>query len=523
MAKKHIEITRSKFAEKFLYLNGRPFSLEDYPHMYEVYNSTAREIVMKYSRQTAKSTTIANLMVTDCAVHPYFKTLYVSPTVKQTKVFSNDRVAPILDSSPLLKRYYLNSKVIQNVFTKQFLNGSRLYLQYALLNADKLRGLSTDKIYFDECQDLREDVLPIILESSNRSLFKEVVYAGTPKTTKGTLANLWYGSTQNEYLIKCSACGHWNLLAEENIGLTGPICSKCGKGIETRGKDVKAEWVSTYSQIKPPAMEGYRVCALHFAGAPWVNWEADILLKRERTPSKGIFYNEVLGLEYDHGTSPISELEIQACCDNSRPLLFEPDKLAASYSSIMGIDYGPINSENSFTTISVVQKREGKYFVVYMKRFEGKEADYSYIHRIIPQLMETWNCSHLAADHGMGESANAEIRSRIGFERVIAFQHNNNLQERVKWNSKLPAYILNRNQNMLYLFNLIKKQKISFPSWEYFKTFAEDMLNIQQEVNEEKNTTQYVNIGPDDFFHATLYAITALELKDGEILLNEKN
>jgi phage terminase large subunit GpA-like protein len=185
---KIVRSTRSEFSEKFLYLNGAPFSLEDYPHMYDVYNSTAKEIVMKTSRQVAKSTTMANIMVTDCATHPYFKAMYVSPTVKQTKIFSNDRVAPVIEGSPLIKDYYVNSSVVQNVFTKHFLNGSRLYLQYALLNADKLRGISTDKIFFDEVQDLKEDVIPVIQESTSRSLIKDFMYAGTPKRSKGTLA-----------------------------------------------------------------------------------------------------------------------------------------------------------------------------------------------------------------------------------------------------------------------------------------------------------------------------------------------
>ena len=51
MEKKIINISRSDFAEKFLYLKGKPFSLTDYPHMRDIYNSEAKEIVMKFSRQ----------------------------------------------------------------------------------------------------------------------------------------------------------------------------------------------------------------------------------------------------------------------------------------------------------------------------------------------------------------------------------------------------------------------------------------------------------------------------------------
>lgn len=208
MPKKIIETSRSKFSESFLYLNGNQLSLKDYPHLRPIYDSEAREQVYMFSRQTAKSTSLANLMVANAAMIPYFKVLYIAPTVDQTKVFSRDRVQPVIESSPLIKDHFINSSIVQNVFMKQFLNGSRMYLRYALLNADRIRGYSADMNLFDECQDLKADVIPVIQETMSRSIHKKVVYAGTPKRSKGTLAKLWGDSTMNEYVIKCTHCGH---------------------------------------------------------------------------------------------------------------------------------------------------------------------------------------------------------------------------------------------------------------------------------------------------------------------------
>lgn len=513
---KSIEILPSKFAEQFLYLNGRALSLDDYPHLRDIYNSTSRGIVLKFSRQTAKSTTLANLMITRAAMIPHFKVLYVSPTVDQTKVFSHDRVAPVIEGSPLIKEHYINSSLVQNVFMKQFLNGSRMYLRYALLNADRLRGYSSDMNMFDETQDLKADILPIIQETMSRSMFKVSLFAGTPKRSRGTLADLWYSSTMNEYAIKCSGCNKWNILGEENIGLYGVICSKCGKGIDVKGK---AQWVSTFSLTQKPIMEGYRVCLLHFANAPWVDWQRDVIIKREKTPSKAIFMNETLALEFDEGVTPITKMQLQAACNPERPLITLPNELDKSYSSIMGIDYGPVNSENSNTVCVIIQKRANKYVVVYMKKFIGKEAEFSFIHRRIPELMKEWNCSHLAADYGMGEAPNSEIRSRIGFEKVIAFQHMRTQKEKVRWNPKMPAYTLNRTAVMTDIFNALKGGKIELPRWDFTEPFADDILNIQMETDEELGTTKYVNIGPDDFFHALTYGILSLDMMHGETLL----
>jgi len=153
-----------------------------------------------------------------------------------------------------------------------------------------------------------------------------------------------------------------------------------------------------------------------------------------------------------------------------------------------------------------------------MKKFIGKEADYAFIHREIPRLMKKWDCKFLGADYGMGEAPNAEIRSRIGYERVVAFQHMREQKEKIKWNSKMPAYTLGRTSIMTDFFALLKKGKIEFPKWEYSEPFLDDILNIQMEHDETIGKTKYTSVGPDDFFHALLYAIITLDMYTGKSL-----
>ena len=57
--------------------------------------------------------------------------------------------------------------------------------------------------------------------------------------------------------------------------------------------------------------------------------------------------------------------------------------------NVMGIDYGPVNSDQSYTCISIVRVIDSdKFEVMWGKRFVGKEAEYSFIHKEIPRLME---------------------------------------------------------------------------------------------------------------------------------------
>ena len=96
---------------------------------------------------THNSTSLANIMITNSLVRSHFKSMYISPSVDQTKIFSNDRIQPVMDESPLIKKHFLSRGLTQNVFTKEFKNKSKMYLRYALLSADRLRGISADAIY----------------------------------------------------------------------------------------------------------------------------------------------------------------------------------------------------------------------------------------------------------------------------------------------------------------------------------------------------------------------------------------
>lgn len=203
-----VDITISDFAENFFYLRGSPFSLADYPHMRAIYNCPSDKIAMKFSRQTAKSTTLANILLARALMIPQFRQVYVSPAVLQTQEFARDKLEPVINQSPLIKKHFVSSNQVQNVLKKEFKNGSVINLRYALLTADRVRGISADVNLFDEVQDLKKDVIGVIEETMARSEVKKSIYVGTPKRTKGTLADYWFGSTQNEYAIKCGACNN---------------------------------------------------------------------------------------------------------------------------------------------------------------------------------------------------------------------------------------------------------------------------------------------------------------------------
>jgi hypothetical protein len=110
------------------------------------------------------------------------------------------------------------------------------------------------------------------------------------------------------------------------------------------------------------------------------------------TQSKNIFFNETLALPYDSGSVPITKDELVKCMTGrewSEDLYDRSDATTTGTAiNIMGIDYGPVNSDKSYTCISIVRVIDNdKFEVMWGKRYVGKEAEFSFIHEEIPKLM----------------------------------------------------------------------------------------------------------------------------------------
>jgi hypothetical protein len=180
---KKVQLSKSNFVERFLHLNNQPISLDLYPHMRTVLDvKPKRNVVLQFARQCTKSTSLANLIIANAILLPHdptpthpisggFMQLFVSPSVDQTKIFSYDRITPPMES-PFVKKYYLSGNLVQNVFSKQLLNGSKIYLRYAHLTADRLRGISSDAVFFDEVQDINMDIIYVVSQTMSRSFYK---------------------------------------------------------------------------------------------------------------------------------------------------------------------------------------------------------------------------------------------------------------------------------------------------------------------------------------------------------------
>lgn len=133
----------SDFVQKYFMLQGKPFSIKEFPYLEQIYNSPAREIGLFTARQIAKSTTLGSLLVQNAVAYAGSSQILVSPLQEQAVVFSTTRLKDFLLDSPFVYEGFFNGpSKIDQVLRKRLTNGSIITLGYAARSADRMRGRS---------------------------------------------------------------------------------------------------------------------------------------------------------------------------------------------------------------------------------------------------------------------------------------------------------------------------------------------------------------------------------------------
>lgn len=356
-----------------LNLDNKPYSLKNH-YQFEPMFRTRRpkKTLLITGRQVAKTTYEAADGVVQSICIPNLKTLFVTPLFEQARRLSTDRVRKFIDQSPV-RHLFSSSKTENSVLRKTFTNGSVMHFSFALFDADRTRGISADKICYDEIQDIDKSHIPIINECMSHSWLKLVQFAGTPKTPENTISGLWRQSSQAEWFIPCRACKKDNICSTEwhldkIIGpywdpgegnpFLGTVCAHCGRLIDP----ADGFWVHRYPE-KRWEFAGYHIPQpiMHVHYSDPVAW-AELCAKREGfhgyTPAR--YFNEVLGEACGTGVQLVTQEELKAAA--TLPWKNDPRDFtkvmhhARKYAvRVLAIDWGGGGEDEiSLTTLAVL-------------------------------------------------------------------------------------------------------------------------------------------------------------------------
>jgi intein/homing endonuclease len=167
--KKIIRARKSDFVHNLIYLDGAKFSFAGRDYLRPVYDRNDRQILLKTARQVEKTTFLANNLTVSAVVTPYNKALYVSPSHTQTRQFSNEKLRPAIEKSPLINKYFQDTRVSTQVFEKGFTNGSYIFLRSAFRSADRCVAKGTLITLCDGSVDRVENLVgknPLVLSTN---------------------------------------------------------------------------------------------------------------------------------------------------------------------------------------------------------------------------------------------------------------------------------------------------------------------------------------------------------------------
>jgi intein/homing endonuclease len=466
------------------------------------------------------STMLANEIIINSVVIPYFKTLYVSPSHDQTRQFSNGKLKPWIEDSPLIQKYFQNSAVSKQVFEKSMSNGSIAFLRSAFLSADRTRGISSDILCLDEIQDILTSNIPVITETLSHSKYGYKIFAGTPKTLENPIQQYFEMSSMCEWLIPCFAHSppHWNYIDEKSIGKDGPICNKCGKPINP----AEGKWIA-FNDSRD--ILGFRISQIM---VPWIyqnplKWK-EFLWKYENL-SRGIFYNECLGISFDSASKPITRTELVECCSSKHPLRYHPDSFTHKIDLFAGVDYGEGSDGTergmkgrmknaSYTVLTIGVYLDPTHFhYLFMKRYTGEEALPANCIGDIINIARAFRVKCVGADWGHGWGVNEQLETALGKSRVIKFQYVGNQRERKKFDEIGLKYQLGRTEVMTDFFTAIKNHHIIFPAWESVKDYLCDIEHVYAEYGDGGRSLKYDHkpSEPDDALHSMIYCKEAAD------------
>lgn len=387
------------------------------------------------------------------------------------------------------------------------------------------------------CQDIPYQYIPIIAEVSSASInWGFMTYAGTPKTTDGSLALLWSRSSQAEWVIRCTHCNHFNIPNPEHdllkmIGKHYPICAKCGQRIYAED----GGWV----HAKPLLAKQFR--GLHIAQVThplhYINetkWAK--LTSKIESYSEVATFNEIFGWPYDAATSPLTLSDLIAAqfdpvdqygttVDVKKPA--DVLKLSNVYSYItIGCDFsggGPIS--DSYTAFAVVGLRRDNQVVdvLYGERLP-KGIPPVEESRILLKWIEGTGANAFAFDNGGAGFVRLEMMKQMGLtnipglticpETYVAPRGGDIMKlSPAQREPDLKFYTVDKSRSLAMCIAGLKAKRIRVRRFnpEDPEEPVMDFLALVEEPRETKGKETAILItkkmsAPDDFSHAVNFA-----------------
>lgn len=306
--------------------------------------SRVQEVVVMFAAQLGKSESGMNWVgyIIDQEPGPL---MLVQPTTDMAKRFSRQRVTPMLEETPALRRKVKENRSRDDANTtlmKDFTGG--VLVISGANSAASLRSMPVRYLFLDEIDAYPLDVDgegdPVALAEKRTSTFgrRKVLKVSTPTTKDFSRIEAAYlASDRRRYLVECPQCGERQPLAwgaDKDHGIKwdkdaegAPIlssvhyvCAVTGCCIEEHHKPALlagGRWEAGAESSRPGRLTGYHLNAL-YAPLGWVGWgdlvqqwhEAQLAAKSGDVSKLKTFVNTALAETWEEQGDKVAHHEL---------------------------------------------------------------------------------------------------------------------------------------------------------------------------------------------------------------------
>lgn len=239
--------------------------------------------------------------------------MMVQPTVDTVKRVSKQRIAPMIEESPVLRERIADNRARDSGNTqlvKEFQGG--VLIMTGANSAVGLRSMPVRYLFCDEVDGYPADVDgegdPVSLAERRTTTFaRRKIYLSSTPTVKDVsrIEREYLASDQRRFFVPCPHCGEYQWLkwsqmkwVDDDPSTAAYACESCGTLIEERYKTEmlrKGEWRATADGENRVA--GFHLSSL-YSPAGWKSWAeivAEFLQCKNDAPSLKTWVNTVLG------------------------------------------------------------------------------------------------------------------------------------------------------------------------------------------------------------------------------------
>lgn len=364
----------------------------------------------------------------------------------------------------------------------------------------KLDSVDADHLIIDEYDTCAAENLPDAERRLSGPLSKGLIRRlGVPSIPSWGISRAYDDSDQRRWHVKCGGCGEWQPITffdnvDQNRCLV--VCKECMRPLDVRG----GEWVATYPDR---SVRGYHVTRLI---APTANIEAIVKQSQKRSPTeRQVFFNKDLGEEYAPAEGRLSREALQAAQSAGGGYVQVPGYIGPPIVT-MGVDVASTRALN--VRISKILGDE----VSKIALFIGEVDNFNELGRLMERYSVHMACVDHLPDGRMARSFAERFAGRV-FLCAYDTTPTPKTPQVLKVDEEMRFVKVRRTEAMDATAQMIRAQQNKLPL-DLPHGYVEAMQAPVRVVTEDelgRKAVSYRSMGTDDWFHAEVYDLVALE------------